>query len=79
MAVVELVPKTSKPTPDVSEVLEWLDRTKENVIKYGVHSIAIAWVDAEGGTGSGWISHQPAALLGSIEVCKSEFLAANIE
>jgi len=79
MSVINLVPKSDKPHPEVEDVLSWLDRTKECVLEYGVTNIAIAWVDEKGGTGSGHICFQPAALLGSIEIMKKELFDNTVE
>lgn len=79
MAILELVPNSEKPRFDVSEILEWLDRSKECVKEYEVTSIAIAWTDREGRTGSGYIANNPAPLLGALELIKREILDREFE
>lgn len=73
MAILELVPKSEeKQELEVQEVLEWLDRTKENVKTSRVTNIAIAWVTEDNQPGSGWIAYDPMALFGAIEIMKQE-------
>ena len=79
MAIVKLVHKTEETKPDVSEVLDWLERTKDLVKRDGVTNIAISYVTEDGRIGSGYISYQPAALIGATVLLQEEIIASQYE